>query len=145
MTRKIDVWFDCEFQIKTMDRPVDIVTNALGIKPHRFFNKGDITIVKHTGSEISKQWGLWVISTKEYKNKLPTLSEHINVLIKLLKNKESEILNLKRQYGFEVSLWVTIETEYSVLAYDMSQIQLSFLNKLCDWIAFRVRSGHASN
>ncbi len=140
MTRKIEVKFNCEFQIKTMDESVDIVTNAIGIKPHRFFNKGDKTIVKHTGREISKNWGLWAINTEEYKNKLRTLSEHINVLIKLLENKENEILNLKLQYGFEISLWVIIESEDSVAGFDMIQIQLSFINKLCDWIAFSVRN-----
>lgn len=120
----------CEFCIITHDEDCNIVTNELGIKPGRFFNKGDKFTSKYSPRIGYKPHGLWAIQAE------PLISEDLNISIpishfqELLGEKIDILQKFKWQYHFELVLAISIETEDAGAGIDLNEQELSFIGKI---------------
>lgn len=130
----------CEFAVITYDFDYNTVTKELGIKPLRFFNKGEQMTSKHSSRVGSRPYGLWAIQSKSVISEELDVSQHIEYFRKLLSDKLEVIQKLKGKYHFECVLAIEIETEDAGVGIDLNETELSFINKIstrysCSFIA----------
>lgn len=122
----------CRVIFITHDKDYHIVTQELGIKPYRCFNKGDKFTIKHPSYTGSKAFGLWEIKSQsvDSEGEGPNVSYHIKYFKELLQNKIEVIDKLKNFYQFECVFKINIETEDAEEGFSLCQSELSFITRI---------------
>lgn len=119
---------NCEFAIISNEIKPESITQKLNIIPDRFFQKGEQTISKSSGSIITKQHNLWAIKSRTTKNELETISHHIKYLMLIMLPVRELFIQYKENINCEVSFWIWIETDNAGFGLELNEEELGFLN-----------------
>lgn len=120
----------CEFLVITHDTDCKVVTEELGIKPNRCFNKGDKVFSKYSTRTIYRPHGLWAIQSGPIVSEEVDVSWHIKYFEKLLSDKTLIINKFKIEYGFECVFSIDVETEDAGVGFDFSEEEINFIQKI---------------
>lgn len=126
----------CEFIINLKDVNAETATKELGIKPDRFFDKGDIVTSKHSPRNGTRSYGLWAITSKNAIDNKESLSVHFSFLQSILQPKVDVLLRLIEKYDLEYSFWIWMETNDAGFSFDLSLNEVAFINHLKSKISF---------
>ncbi|MDH6311929.1 hypothetical protein M2137_000688 [Parabacteroides sp. PFB2-10] len=130
---KCDYFLDkvfCEFTVITHDEDCHIVTKETGIKPCRFFNKGDRFTSKYSPRIGRQPHGLWAIQSTPVISEELDISRHIQYFQKLFEDKMDIIEKLKNQYHFECVFSIDIETEDAGVGFDLNEAEVTFIQAI---------------
>lgn len=124
--------FCTELAITSEVVSVEDITDLLGITPHRFFRKGDLTRSKYTTRVGVKPYHLWAFSSKTYISRIPVAaSPDINGTLaeirSILSGKESVLHGLIKDSRFHVGLWIWVETDGPVIHVDIQNENIRLL------------------
>ncbi len=120
----------CEFAVITNDKDCHMVTKELDIHPIRFFNKGDTYKSKHSGSLITRPYGLWAIQSDKIISEELDVSSHIRYFQELFRGKIITIEKLKNHHYFECVFTIAIETEDAGAGFDLNEKELYFIKQI---------------
>lgn len=124
------------FGIKTDEIEPEIITKDLGIKPDRFFKKGDEFSSKFSSRIGHREWNVWMIDSNWTILKEETVSHHIEYLKKILLPKVDILKKYKNDSCFELSFWVTIQTDDVGFSFDLLEDEMAFLNDFSNRVHF---------
>ena len=124
----------CELIIVSNEVDVNFITKKLDLSPNRFFNKGDQTISKYSGSVITKPHNLWAIKSEFSVSENETISHHIDFFKPILIPKMSILEQFKKDPLIEVTFWIWIETDNGGIGLDIEKDELAFLNAVADTV-----------
>lgn len=123
-----------EFSLIGDEFPIDNVTEILEITPTKTYKKGDVNNRPYNSNVIStkkifRKETVWEIST-DYQESVD-VSEQLDQVIKLLKNKETKINRLKADYDIMClfSIVIKMENGYSP-AFHLNNEQIEFANRI---------------
>ncbi|MGE7602669.1 DUF4279 domain-containing protein [Peribacillus sp. NPDC097675] len=96
------------------DFPLEIVTEVLGIKPTKTFNKGDIINHSNLASTTSKRRKQtdWILSTGYQESY--DINDQLNPILKSLEGKTEELNQLKKNYHVEFSSIIQAEIQFDL-------------------------------
>lgn len=126
----------CELAIVSNEISPDFITEELNIVPERSFKKGEQTVSKHSGSMITKPHNLWALKSKPSELEEETVSHHIEYFKSVFLQKVGLLKKYKEDARFEVAFWIWIETDNAGIGFDLNEIELAFLNSICNRIHF---------
>lgn len=114
--------------------PIDYVTEILEITPTKTYKKGDVIERPHNPNVISskthyRKETVWEISTDYQESS--DVTEQLDQIIRLLKNKETKINRLKAEYDLEcqISIVIVIENGYTP-GLHLDDEQIEFANSI---------------
>ncbi|ETT86570.1 DUF4279 domain-containing protein [Viridibacillus sp. FSL R5-0477] len=88
--------------------PLEEVTNGLDVEPTETYKKGDV--IKTFATKILRRKETsWTLSTG-YQESLD-INEQLDVILKSLKEKTKELLQLKKKYDLQFQFMIVIEIE----------------------------------
>jgi hypothetical protein len=112
------------------NEPPEIVSQLLGIVPHRTHTKGEMSVSRTSGSLITQPKNLWCVRTETIVSNQEGIKKHIQQLKSLLQSKIDLIANYKNQNRFEMIFWIWIETEDAGIGLELTGEELEFINKI---------------
>jgi hypothetical protein len=121
---------ECELIIKSDEISPDIITNEIGIVPHRSFIKGERSVSKASGSIMVKPHNLWAIKSNPTKLYDESIMHHIEHFRSVLSTKTNNLIKYKQDPRFDVVFWFFVTTDNSGIGLDFNSIDLEFLNNL---------------
>lgn len=126
----------CELAIVSNEISPDFITKELQVVPGRSFKKGEQTVSKHSGSITTKPHNLWALKSKPSELDEETVSHHIEYFKSVFLQKIGLLKKYKKDPRFEVAFWIWIETDNAGIGFDLNEIELAFLNSICNRIHF---------
>jgi len=130
----------CELTIVSHEISPDFITEELNIIPERMFRKGDQSVSKHSGSIITKPHNLWALKSKTTELEEETISHHIEYFKSVFLSKIGILKKYKEDTRFEITFWIWIETDNSGIGFDLNEIEIAFINRICNRIHFSLLS-----
>lgn len=126
------------FKIESDDIEIDptSITNNLQLNPSRFHRKGDTFIGKNSGSICTHLHTVWTIDSEWTVLKEETVSHHIKYFKEIFLPKIDILRKYKEDERFDVSFWISIETDYAGIGLYMENKEIAFLNDLSNWVHF---------
>lgn len=127
----------CEYIIASNDLIPDSITKELNINPTRTYKKGDKSISEASGTIITKQCGLWAISSEatKFKNN-ENIIHHINYLNAIIFPKIDILKRIKKDNNFETTFWVWVETDNAGIGIEIDDKSLDFINAISNKLRF---------
>lgn len=120
----------CELTVISESKPLDYISNDLGIKADRSFRKGDQSVSKHSGSIITKPHHLWAIKTDTTVLETESVSHHISSLQKRLTPAFSILTKFKMDKELNISFLLWLETDNAGIAFNIKADELAFISAI---------------
>jgi uncharacterized membrane protein YvbJ len=116
------------------------ISEIINIKATRSYTKGDVFKSNTSGTEGKRINNLWAVKSDEILTNEENISIHLQYFIDLLSNKTQLISDLRNAPTNDVSFWVWIESNELGISTEMSERELSFLNKIVNRLHFTILS-----
>ncbi|MFT3946513.1 MAG: DUF4279 domain-containing protein [Agriterribacter sp.] len=128
----------CELVIVSNEISLNYITDNLGVIPTRFFQKGEQSVSKHSGSIIIKPHNLWAFKSVPTELKEESISHHIEYFKSIFSTKIDVLKKYKEDNRFDVTFWVWFETDNAGIGFGLQEDELDFLNKISNRVTFSV-------
>jgi hypothetical protein len=124
-----------EFAISSNEITPEIISKELGITPTRFFHKGDLVTSKHSHTVAERQNNLWALRSPDIISEKESITPHINFIKSILQNKMELLEGYKNDTRTNLTFWIWIETEDAGYGFDLSDEEITFLNRISNRVS----------